>query len=179
MKIYLLRHGQIEANTKDLLVGSRTDESLDAVGVEQARRVKIDADFDIIVSSPMKRTLETARIVNEGLHKEIVVDADIIERDKGDLEGKTDQEVLEATGGKLNDEILARDLEFDFSPYGGESAESVRARLNRFIERVKRDYRDKKVLVVTHQGVIRVLFLMYQNRRPDYSDNCEINILEV
>lgn len=179
MKIYLLRHGETEANSLGLMRGSTTDVLLSEKGIQQAKEVKLDSDFDIIFSSPMKRTLRTAEIINERLHKNIIIDKDLIERGKGVLEGKTMEEVKEYTMGAVSEEILYKSLEFDFSPYDGDSIEDIRKRIENFISKISKEYKDKKVLVVTHLGIIRAMFAMYEGLEPQTESTCAINILNI
>ncbi|KAI8999740.1 histidine phosphatase superfamily [Gaertneriomyces semiglobifer] len=65
-RLYLCRHGETAANQKQLLQGSGIDESLNATGVRQAEALRdrlTGYEFDLIVSSKLKRTEETAEIV--------------------------------------------------------------------------------------------------------------------
>ncbi|KAJ3181400.1 hypothetical protein HDU85_003720 [Gaertneriomyces sp. JEL0708] len=67
-RLYLCRHGETAANQKQLLQGSGIDESLNATGVRQAEALRdrlAGYEFDLIVSSKLKRTEETAKIVAE------------------------------------------------------------------------------------------------------------------
>jgi len=70
-EIYLVRHGETEWNRLGLAQGSRNDIELNHIGIEQAEITgmylreyrMVDRQFDIIFSSPMKRTRETAKII--------------------------------------------------------------------------------------------------------------------
>jgi len=179
MKIYLLRHGQTAENLKGVMLGSKLNVSLSEFGIKQIKDIKLDPDFDVIFSSPMRRTLETAEIVNQALHTNIVVTENLRERDKGILEGKTHAAVKEYTKGAVSEEVLNQKLEFDFSPYGGDSVESVRVRVKSFIQEVLDNYRDKKVLAVTHLGIVRVMFSVYAGRPPQSNDNAAVNVLDI
>ena len=68
MKIYSTRHGQTSYNKQEIVLGT-TDIELDETGEKQALMLaeKI-ADMnciDIIIASPMKRAMRTARAVAE------------------------------------------------------------------------------------------------------------------
>ena len=87
-RVYLVRHGHVNNGNEKRYLG-RTDISLDAVGIEQAKvlheyfkTIPINAVF----TSPLKRCLQTTRIVCEGqqLHYERV--EAFTEIDMGDWE---------------------------------------------------------------------------------------------
>ncbi|HEV7424436.1 MAG TPA: histidine phosphatase family protein [Candidatus Paceibacterota bacterium] len=179
MKLYIVRHGQTDENLRGIMLGTKMDVPLSDTGKNQARDIILDQDFDVIFSSPMKRTLQTAEIINQTLQKPLIVTGDLMERDKGVLEGKTQQEIMEYTHGALNEAILSKKLKFDFSPYGGDSIEAVESRIKSFVTEVLKHYRNKKILVVTHLGVIRVMFLMYAGKPPDSEENGAVNILDI
>jgi isoleucyl-tRNA synthetase len=81
---YLIRHGKTDANTKDVdpnqdehVIAKGTidivlgqDSALNEVGIEQARNSVSDLKdkkIDIIITSPYKRTQQTAEIIADGL----------------------------------------------------------------------------------------------------------------
>ena len=57
---------------------------------------------------------------------------------------------------------MQRSDRYDFRPYGGESSEDVKKRMVEFINYVKEEYPDKKILVATHGGVIRLMHNLYK-----------------
>lgn len=92
---FVLRHGQTDWNLQARLQGS-TDIPLNDTGREQARRAAALLDgrgLTRIVSSPLSRALETARIVGAALGLEPVIDDRLIERHFGLFEGMTIDEV--------------------------------------------------------------------------------------
>ena len=87
MKIYIVRHGQTNSN----LAGAYNlvEEDLNENGINQAKELaeKIkDLDYEIIISSPLKRTVHTANIINIK-NKEIIYDERLVERKHGTLSG--------------------------------------------------------------------------------------------
>lgn len=97
MDIYLLRHGETDWNREGLLQG-HTDISLNENGrrqVEDTVRKLCGLEMDYIVSSPLKRALESAKIAASGLHypkERIVVEEMLIERSFGEGEGLSIEE---------------------------------------------------------------------------------------
>lgn len=92
---YVLRHGQTDWNVQARLQGS-TDIPLNETGRRQARvAAELLGGLGItrIVTSPLSRALETARIVGEPLGLEPDTDARLIERNFGLFEGLTIDEV--------------------------------------------------------------------------------------
>ena len=95
MKILLVRHGETDFN-KNKLIQGHSDIVLNETGKEQAINAgqKItNFDIDAVFSSPLKRALETARLMldnsnnsqNERL--DLVTDSRLIEKYFGDFEG--------------------------------------------------------------------------------------------
>ena len=65
MKIYIVRHGQVPHNA--LKMYSNENEDLNETGIKQAEELKMkikNLNFDIIISSPLIRTIHTANIIN-------------------------------------------------------------------------------------------------------------------
>jgi len=90
-KIFLIRHGQDCDNKNGILNGHR-DTSLTDLGRQQsllvASRLKKE-NIEIIYSSPLKRTYETALIIGNILEVgKIIIEKDLIERNFGILTGK-------------------------------------------------------------------------------------------
>lgn len=147
MKLILVRHGQTDWNLKHLMQGM-TNVPLNETGKMQALKVKEklkDIKFDICISSPLSRAIETAKIITD---LDIIIDKRIIERSVGSLEGK-------------DSEIYNRCNYYDFkmksNKYGVETAKDLFARAEDFLNDIKKKYIDKTVLVVSHGATIRTL----------------------
>ena len=88
---YLIRHGETAANILGKTSGIK-DIDLTEKGIKQAEHAALlfealDLKDVIIFSSPLKRALKTAEIINQGKHELIVLDQ-LIERDFGLWEGE-------------------------------------------------------------------------------------------
>ena len=96
MDIYLLRHGETDWNREGLLQG-HTDIPLNENGRQQMRETAqklkdLHVKMDVILSSPLHRARESARIAAERLGypvNDIVVEPMLIERGFGAGEGMT------------------------------------------------------------------------------------------
>jgi broad specificity phosphatase PhoE len=119
--IYFVRHGESEANIEKTFAGQRVDSLLTSKGQEQAKvtgkeMIKQGIKIDRIISSPLKRTLETAKIIANEIgfqSSEIITDERIMEYDMGDLSGTSYKDVpmsilAEAKNGEDTDLFLKR-----------------------------------------------------------------------
>lgn len=87
---YIFRHGECPLNASGHIQGQKIDGELTLRGCRQARRIgrKLNAKpIEIIVSSPMKRAMQTARIVAAVIDVPIVKDERLIEVRMGIVEG--------------------------------------------------------------------------------------------
>ena len=128
MKVYLIRHGQTNYNVLNIHNSDPTvDVHLTKLGVEQAEKLA-DAlkskSIERIFASELKRTQQTANIVNEYHKVEIVVDKRLNDNKSG-YEDQSDDEFYEQLK-KSEDKWNAR-----FN--GGESLNDVWNRVDDFI----------------------------------------------
>jgi probable phosphoglycerate mutase len=96
-EIWLVRHGETEWSRSGQHT-SRTDLPLTAEGERQAaslKRMLAGHSFALVLSSPVKRAVDTCRLV--GLTPEI--NEDLIEWDYGDYEGLTTPEIQKRVPG--------------------------------------------------------------------------------
>ena len=146
MKLYVIRHGRTPWNEKGLMQGIE-DIKLSLTGKKEAEDIRKklkDINFDICISSPLKRTLETANIVANGKCK-IITDELLIERNLGEFEGKKYDDYQ-----KLN----YWDYNLNNDSYGVEPVKNILKRTLIFLNNLKeKDY--KTVLIVSHAATIR------------------------
>ncbi|MHB1928437.1 MAG: histidine phosphatase family protein, partial [Acidimicrobiales bacterium] len=100
-EIFLLRHGRTGLNAAGVLRG-RLDEPLDDVGVAEASalgRELAEVPLSAILTSPLQRAVHTARAVARfHPHLEVVLDADLADRDWGSWAGKPLADLVAAYG---------------------------------------------------------------------------------
>ncbi|AEJ19924.1 histidine phosphatase family protein [Gracilinema caldarium] len=87
-----IRHGHSQADVENAFEG-RLDMPLTDLGKNQAKTaseklIKMNYKFDKIICSPLKRAKETANIINEKYHLEIIENDLLIEQDNGILTGQ-------------------------------------------------------------------------------------------
>lgn len=145
--IGLLRHGQTDWNIDFRLQGV-TDIPLNETGIAQSRDAAqvIDAkDWDLVISSPLSRAKDTAKIVAEenDLGK-VSIEELLLERSFGEAEGLS------------HEEWRAKYADSNSVP-GGESLPDLEHRANRLLQTLATKYAGKRVLAVSHGALIRVL----------------------
>ena len=146
MRLLLTRHGQTDWNVAGKIQGS-TDIELNETGIKQAQKTReklLDENIDVIISSPLKRAKKTAEIIATGRNIPLIIDNEITERCFGKFEGKTPKEFD-------FDEIWNYKLNKQYED--AESTGALFARIENFLEKIKQEYPNKTVLLVTHGGV--------------------------
>ena len=84
MKIIFIRHAKTKGNLEKRYIGV-TEEPLCEAGISDLKSISYP-DCDVVISSPMKRCIQTAEIIYT--NKKIVVGENLKECDFGDFEGK-------------------------------------------------------------------------------------------
>ncbi len=159
MNLVVIRHGETDLNKENRLQGCKgPNEALNETGRKEVTTLRdgLLITPTVIYASPLVRTQETAHILNEKWGVSIITAPELMERDFGSLSGKLRSEI--------DPEIIESDLEgrYDYHPYGGESVSDVKARVMKFLETLPLSDNDT-VMVVTHRGIIRVLYDLYPN----------------
>lgn len=170
MRIYIVRHGQTDSNKNRQLMGQRIDESLNKIGIRETEKLSkslVGEDFDIIFSSPLKRALETAEIINKNFNILIKTDNRLKERDFGSLSGKSWDEIESETSWNAHDDDRAQ--KYNYSSFGGETVGEVRTRLLSFLENIKKEYKNKKVLIVAHGGIMKLMQNIYKTKEEIFT----------
>ncbi|MEK7649697.1 MAG: histidine phosphatase family protein [Patescibacteria group bacterium] len=154
-RIYLVRHGESTANSKEIKQGP--DEPLSTHGRAQARFLAHRVErlpIDIIIASPYVRTRQTAEIILEHLKRPIEWCTDIVEKDQPkELIGLSynDPRSLEAL--RL---IIENINNPDWRYSDEENFTEFRARGIRFLRHLEGRAEDH-ILVISHAAYIRLL----------------------
>lgn len=147
MILYIVRHGETEKNKYGLIQG-QTECDLNESGINKAKELiplVRDLNIDVVISSPLKRAKDTARIITED-RLPINTDDRIIERDWGLCEGASIDEVDTVECWNFYKNIDDNEIE---------KVQDLLERVSSFIEDVKSRYPDRNVLIVTHSAVLR------------------------
>lgn len=153
----LLRHGLPEQAGH--LLG-RTNPALTTQGWQQMQRSAAMLNFDVIVSSPLIRCQHFARHLATEQETDLVVLPQWQELDFGLWDGKS-------IASLWDDEQQAYSQywhdPFDHTPPSGETTAALLARITQSINQLSRQYTGKRVLVVTHSGVMRITLSWLMN----------------
>jgi probable phosphoglycerate mutase len=159
--LILARHGETDWNRDGIWQG-HGDPPLNDVGRGQARelaerlaRIEIDA----LYSSDLRRAYETAEIVAHAKGLEITADPDLREIDIGAWSGLTRAEIEQRFPGMVRD--------------GGETNEAFNARALDTVRRIATAHAGRRVLVITHGGVVRALDRHVLDEPRAVLGNCE------
>ncbi|PIT98212.1 MAG: hypothetical protein COT71_01950 [Candidatus Andersenbacteria bacterium CG10_big_fil_rev_8_21_14_0_10_54_11] len=180
MQLIVIRHGQTDHNVGRVLQGQRLDDPLNAVGRREAQAlVSVLADEHIaaLYSSPLKRARETAEALAGARLLPIVFRPELMERDFGELSGQTWEDVMAVHGGHMQEQN--KQLRYDYTSFGGESHEQVRARLRQLLEELAAYHGGDAVAAVTHGGVIRLLHDELKVELPAHVPNASIHRFEL
>lgn len=153
--LYLIRHGEIDANVQRLWFGS-TDADLNAQGESQAKALgevffKRHSEVKHIYASPMKRTLQTAASLVDASNITLQPHGGLREFGLGEWEGQPH-------------DFLERDYQFysrmsenpGFTPPGGESALQVRDRVVAALTEIRDRHRGEHVAIVSHGAAMGI-----------------------
>ncbi len=139
IKISLLRHGQTDWNIKNIMQGC-CDVPLNTTGVEQAIEIgkKLPGYYKLIITSPLERAFQSAKLINNTLNLEIKTDSRLSERDFGHLTGMDIDLVY-----RLEKSVVS----------GIESDQDLTDRIKAFLKSME-ELPPGNYLVVTHGAVI-------------------------
>ncbi len=159
---FVMRHGETVGNTKKVWRGNPT--TPDSLTVQGREQVKVSAaalrgmDFDYVFISQFGRARETAEIVlaELGLPADrLVVDDRLGEWNAG---AEFELKPLDHFFGTVE----AQADKYNFKTADGESFADVVKRIGSFLYELEAKYQGKKILIITHGGVMRGANLVSQ-----------------
>jgi len=161
-EIYVFRHGESYDNKRRVFSGWR-DSKLTPLGKKQARILAqklTGKQIDVCIVSRLSRSKETAQIALRGHQIKYEVDDRVIERDYGDLAGKSKV--------KLMEEELVKAVKFrrfyDVPPPNGESLKDVKKRVFPFcrdlVKRIRRT--GENVAISCHGNSMKIIRLYFE-----------------
>ena len=170
--LYLLRHGETEENVKHILQGCMPG-TLTEKGREQAKEAALslkDVNFDVVLSSDLKRSVDTMEIILEelkahGQTPSVLQTKLLRERDWGS-----------ATG------MVVDGVHKIVIPKDAESVKTMKQRSRIFLDFVRKTYPNKTVLAVSHGLMCRCIQAVHRNveiQDVEKMVNAEIRILQL
>ena len=153
--IYLIRHAETVnengiRNTNEDAQMINEKEILSVNGEEQARKLSENIELknvDVIWSSNYTRAKATAKYIAYNNNLPINLDSNLSERKLGNL--KELGEFMK--GKKSHDPSQEQLLDTRFKTSDGESAEETKQRMTMFFDKILKEYKGKKVAVVSHR----------------------------
>lgn len=140
----IIRHGETIENASNLCQGQQQG-TLSELGINQAKllgeRLKDEA-IDVFYSSDLQRTIDTATEILR-YHPKLKLNPEPLLRER----------YLASWEGKP----FPDDWHWEYLPEGAETNDDMMARAQRFIDLVMKRHEGKRVMAVTHGGLIRAL----------------------
>jgi probable phosphoglycerate mutase len=156
--LVLVRHGVTEHTERKVFSGSGgTDPDLTDTGRDQAKRaadwISGLGSIDAIISSPLRRTQETANAIGSVLGLDVGIDAGFAEIAFGDWEGYTFPEILDRWPNDLQNWLDSTAV----APPRGEAIDAVRERVLAARDKLIAEHAEKTIVVVSHVTPIKLL----------------------
>jgi probable phosphoglycerate mutase len=160
-RLILIRHGETDHTSEKRFSGglASTNPGLNDTGREQVRSTAewlapVADEIDVLISSPVRRTLESAEIIAEVFgNRTVELEDGFAEMEFGAWDGLTFMEVAE----KHKDDLEEWLGSLEVAPGGGESFKAVEERVLAEHERVLNTHAGKTVVVVSHVTPIKTL----------------------
>jgi len=158
MKIFLIRHGQSEANAKGIHQGQKINSSLSKKGREQAKRIAErlkDEKIEAVYSSDLKRAMETAEEIARFHNLKVLPDKRLREYDTGDWTERDDKwEIWERYKEEQKKKLGVDGWKIKMP--GGESGEDHILRVKAFLKDILHHKQD--IAVIAHGGTNKIFF---------------------
>ena len=149
--ICLVRHGETDWNVKGIIQG-QTNIPLNKVGEIQAiqcGRFLKNENYDVIISSPLKRAKKTAELINDSLNLSIIYNDNLKERYFGIAEGQVKK-------------IISKEFPNQIYP-NQESRLALNKRVLTALNTIISTYLNQKVLIIAHGAVINSILSSVSN----------------
>ena len=161
--IYLIRHAETTdengiRNTNEDSQMINEKEILSVYGEEQSKRLSENVELnniDVIWSSSYTRAKATAKYIANNNNLPINLDSNLNERRLGNLKelGKFMKDK------KTRDPSQEQLLDRKFKTTDGESAEDTRERMNKFFDKILKEYEGKKIAIVSHRRFNKIFLI--------------------
>ena len=160
MNIILVRHGEIPSNVNKIYAG-RSPEELTDKGIAQAEKVSGELkkyQIDAIYSSPIRRAVQTAEIINKDAGSDLTINNAFRELDMGPWEGMSEADVAKMYPDEWK---VWNNMPAELKLPGRETLDELLARVLKGIRTVLEDGYGENIVIVTHVAIIRVLLLWH------------------
>ena len=155
-EIILIRHGETEWNSQQRMQG-HSNSDLSSVGQAQIQALgqwMKNVPFDHIYSSDSLRAKQTAEAITQFSGHELKIDLRLREKNLGVFEGLTSEEAWERHPEVFR---LFKTAGSKYVIDEGESTQQLQDRALEIVNEIRIKHPEKRVLLVTHGGFIRVV----------------------
>lgn len=173
--LYVIRHGEVDTNIKNQVNGWN-EKKLNNKGVIQAKEAMNNVEklnIDVIFCSRLPRTKQTCYLINKNKIP-VIYDERLKERNANSMTYASVKTLDNKIWYDKSKDIIYKDTE---------GFKNIIFRVFRFLEEIKKDYKDKNVLLVTHGDICKAIYLYFNPNTLDISDyhqdNCEIVFYEL
>ena len=189
--IYLIRHADTVKengirNTNEDNQAINEKEILSVDGEEQSRKLseyKELKSIDVIWSSSYTRAKQTAKYIAYNNNLSINIDSKLNERKLGNLNELS----IFMKDKKTRDPSQEQLLDRKFKTSDGESCDDTNIRMTEFLNKILKEYKEKRIAFISHGGSIKFLLLnwckvnqdvklVYENKVLDISSPCLLKL---
>jgi alpha-ribazole phosphatase len=156
IQLYLARHAESILNKKQVYYGS-IDCPLSEQGRKQAEGLKNALQgikFDTVITSPLKRAVDTAKIIRDEYHTDLLIDERLKEVHFGQWEGMHYKEIQEKDPEHWD--AWVKDWKHARPP-GGEAYMELYERVKTALQYCILNYENQTLLIISHQGCLRII----------------------
>lgn len=184
MKIYITRHGETQWNTQKRMQGWNNSD-LTEKGIEGALKLQErlkDVDFQCIYTSPLKRALDTTKIIRGDKDTEIVLVDELKEMGLGRWEGLEHSKIEELYGEEYFNYWNKPHL---YKNSSGESFYDVFKRVKLVLDMIIEKHKEGNALIVSHGVVAKAINTIASGEslenlwKPPFVGNTSLTIIEV
>ena len=176
---YIFRHGECPFNITGHIQGQKFNGALTANGRNQAQSVGKrlrNKKIEVIISSPMRRALETAKIVQNYINVPIFVDHRFIEVNMGIIEGMhislAEKRFADTYALWRNPDYQKKNIRFT----NGESKEDVRKRIFEALNYYANTTSYQNLAISGHGIIISQTLLNFNIRNPNVENGAIVHI---
>ncbi|MBU2159124.1 histidine phosphatase family protein [Patescibacteria group bacterium] len=152
--LYFLRHGMLEDEKEGVLHNPNDPVSLSEVGRKQitdAAKTLKEEGIEVLISSTETRTRDSAALIKEQTFIPVQLVEQLSGRNWGSWAGRKWNDVQEELSS------LTLQQRYMVTPPGGESWKDFESRVVTSLDRIVSEHIGKKICLVSHGSVIRVL----------------------
>lgn len=168
-KVYFVRHGQSEGNVGP--TRQSPESPLTNLGKEQSQKLAerlIHLELDLLVSSPFKRTLETAKIISEKTNIEIIENELFIERKRP---SEQINQLKDSNNNITSEQEYNKAFKENKKYKDGESFEEIVQRAKDALDFLN-EQPYENIIVVTHGVFLRVICALMVLKDSITAENC-------